>query len=211
MLFVTALLPVAGIQAVSAQDYAGPSFSGADSGSTNVPGLVGGNNSAGAGYAHTAPNYWGNRSGGSQAANSGSAPAPSIGFAMGHSGMASNGGNTGNQTSVKLPAANCCGKTTRNSNYYANDYMGLSDNSMANAPGNLGIRSNTAPGISTIGGAGFNSNQNGMNGIANSRMMMQMRSAGASGRGGSGGPGQMFSPAQVPGQVSVPGQMPGSF
>lgn len=210
VLFLAALLPAASIQAASAQDYAGPSFSGSDSGSANVPGMVGGN-SAGAGYTHSAPNSWGGRSGSAQAANMGQSPAPSIGFAMGHSGYGANGGNNGSQTAIKLPAANCCGKTTRNTNYYANDYMGLSDNSMANARGNSGFGLNSAPGMGTMGGAGFASSQNGMNIHANSRSMMQIRSAGAAGRGGNSIPGQMFVPGQAPGQVSVPGQMPGSF
>lgn len=178
MLLVAALLPLFSVQSVWAQGYAGPSFSGPESSSDNVPGLVG-NNSAGSSYAHSAPNYWGNRgSGNSQPNNFNQAPA--IGFEMGRAAMM-NGGNNGSQTAVKLPAANCCGKLTRNSAYYANDYMNNGYSLMGNAPGNVpGMNSNSVPGMSTAGGAGA-FNPNAANGLAHSRIM-QMRSAGSSGQ-----------------------------
>lgn len=166
------------MQSALAQGYAGPSFSGSDSGSDNVPGLVG-NNSNGSGYAHSAPNYWGNRgSGNSQPSNFNQAPA--IGFEMGRAAIM-NGGNNGGQTAVKLPAANCCGKATRNSAYYANDYMNNGYSLMGNAPANVpGMISNSVPGMGTAGG-GTGFDPNSANGLAHSRIM-QMRSAGSNGQ-----------------------------
>ncbi|MCC7530562.1 MAG: hypothetical protein IT342_18710 [Candidatus Melainabacteria bacterium] len=202
MLLVAAVMPTVCMQSAWAQGYAGPSFSGADSGSEKVPGMVG-SAAAGSGYAHSAPNFWGNRgNGNSQPSNFNQAPA--IGFEMGRSAIM-NGGNNGSQTAVKLPAASCCGKATRNSAYYANDYMNNGYSLMGNAPGNVpGFNSNSVPMMSTAGGgAGFNPNS--ANGLAHSRIM-QMRSAGSAGRT-SGMPGQM----SVPGPVAVPGQVPGAF
>ena len=178
MLLVAALMPAVCMQAAWAQGYAGPSFSGSDSGSANVPGQVA-NTSADSGYAHSAPNYWGNRgSSGSQTSNFNQAPA--IGFEAGRAAVM-NGGNNGSQTAVKLPAASCCGKATRNSAYYANDYMNNGYSLMGNAPGNVpGANMNSVSGMSTAGsGAGFNSNS--AKGFAHSRIM-QMRSAGSSGQ-----------------------------
>jgi len=148
-----------------AQDFAGPSLSGSDS--MAAPGMVGNAGAAGGfganGLNGGMPAYSGNRrnnlnaaamkangfgqgsfnqGGFNQNGNSQLNEPPAIGFEMGHRGFA-NGGNNGNQTSVKLPASNCCGKVSRNSSYYANDYM---NNGYALlAPGN-------APGMST--GAG---------------------------------------------------------
>ncbi len=176
MLLVAALLPAACIQSSLAQGYAGPSFSGSDSGSANVPGMVG-NSSGGSNYSRSAPSNWGNRgSGYSQTSNQ----APAIGFEMGQSAIM-NGGNNGNQTAVKLPASSCCGKPTRNSAYYANDYMNNGYILTGNAPGNsAGMNTNSVPGMNTAGGgAAFSSNP--ANGFANSRMMMQMRASGAAG------------------------------
>ncbi len=180
MLLVAALLPSACMQGALAQGYAGPSFSGSDSGSANVPGLVG-NSTNGSTYAHSAPANWGNRGmGNSQTSNFDQAPA--IGFEMGRSAIM-NGGNNGSQTAVKLPAASCCGKATRNSAYYANDYMNNGYIPTGNAQGSAaGMNANSVAGMNTAGGgASFSSNP--ANGFANSRMMMQMRAAGAAGRG----------------------------
>ncbi len=199
---VAIVMPASFAPGALAQGYAGPSFSGSDTGSANVPGMVG-NSSGSSGYAHSAPNYWGNRgSGGSQNSNLNQAPA--VGFEMGHSTVV-NGGNNGSQAAVKLPAANCCGKATRNSAYYANDYMNNGYSLMGNAPGNLGFNAGAVPGMNTTGsGAGFS--PSAANGLAHTRIM-QMRSAGSGGHGGSFVPGQM----SVPGQVAVPGQVPGAF
>lgn len=172
-----------GVQGAQAQDFAGPSLSGSDS--MAVPGMVG-NAAAGAGggyggnsYNPGMPNYSGNRRNNLNAAalnangfgqggfngggmvQPGLNEPPAIGFEMGHRGVA-NGGNNGNQTAVKLPASNCCGKVSRNSAYYANDYM---NNGYALiAPGG-------APGVSLGGGT---ANGGAANSFANSRMMMQM-------------------------------------
>ena len=210
ILLVAAVMPAVCMPSAWAQGYAGPSFSGSASGSENVPGMVG-NTSAGSGYAHSAPNFWGNR-GNSNSQPSNFNQAPAIGFEMGRSAIM-NGGNNGSQTAIKLPAANCCGKATRNSAYYATDYMNNGYSLMGNAPGNLpgnspgnvpGFNSNSVPGMNTAGGgAGFNPNS--ANGLAHSRIM-QMRSAASAGRT-NGMHGQM----SVPGQVAVPGQVPGAF
>lgn len=164
-------------QGALAQDFAGPSLSGSDS--MAVPGMVG-NSAAGAGGGFNAngfnpslPNYSGNRRNnmnaaalnangfgqggfnGAGAAQPGFNEPPAVGFEMGHRGFA-NGGNNGNQTGVKLPASNCCGKVSRNSAYYANDYMnnGYALISPGNAPG-MATGGGTAN-----GGAAYHSNNN---------------------------------------------------
>lgn len=202
MLLVTAILPsfLPGncLPGAFAQDMAGPSFSGSDSG--NAPGMVG--SSGASGYSHSAPSNWGNRGGAGGGQGSYLNQQPAVGFAAGHSGYA-NGGNNGSQSAVKLPASNCCGKLTRNSGYYSNEYSGYMDSFMRNATSNGASTmnaSNSMPGINTTGGgAAFARN---------------------AGRGMNGMPGQMFVPGQqmgvsgqmsAPGQVAVPGQVPGSI
>lgn len=160
-----------------AQDFAGPSLSGEDS--MAVPGMVG-NSAAGAGGTFNGngfnpgmPNYSGNRRNnlnssamnangfnggglnGSGSYQGGMNEPPAIGFEMGHRGFA-NGGNNGNQTAVKLPASNCCGKVSRNSAYYANDYMnnGYALIAPGNAPGM------TAGGGTASSGASYRPNNN---------------------------------------------------
>lgn len=92
---------------------------------------------------------------GAGAVQTGFSEPPAVGFEMGHRGFA-NGGNNGNQTGVKLPASNCCGKVSRNSAYYANDYMnnGYALISPGNAPGM------TSGGGTANGGAAYRSNNN---------------------------------------------------
>ena len=198
-MLMAVLLPALSVgvfaQGVLAQETAGPSFAGTDG---NVPGL----SSNSGGYNHNAPSTWGR--GGSVAANSASYvnQPGAVGFAAGHSGYV-NGGNNGNQSAVKLPASNCCGKLTRNSNYYPNEYSGYMESFMRNATSGGAAGSNAVPGMSTAGG-----------GAAYGR---------SAGRGMSGMPGQMYVPGQmgmpghipgqssVPGQMSVPGQVPGSI
>jgi len=194
-----ALIPAAFTPAVSAQDYAGPSPSGSDSAA--VPGMVN-SGAAGAGYAHSAPNFWGNRGGFNSAGVPNISQPPAVGFDMGHSGYV-NGGNNGGQSAVQLPASNCCGKATRNSAYYASKYAGYNLFPTPDAPGMNANASNSVPGLNTAGGgAGFGSNP--ANGFANSRMSMPMRSSGSMGSLGRGANG-------IPGQMSVPGQSSGSF
>lgn len=190
--FLPALSPGNCLPGVWAQDTAGPSFSGSDTGS--VPGMAG----ASAGYSHSAPSTWG-RGGAVAGASASFVNQPAaVGFAAGHSGYA-NGGNNGSQSAVKLPASNCCGKLTRNSGYYANEYSGYMDTFMRNATSNAySGASNSVPGMSTSGGgAGYAKYGRGMNSM----------------------PGQMFTPGQtnipgqmsIPGSVAVPGQVPGSI
>jgi len=198
-MFLPALTPGNCLPGALAQDTAGPSFSGSDT--VNVPGMAGGH----AGYAHSAPSNWG-RGGAVAGASASFVNQPAaVGFAAGHSGYV-NGGNNGSQSAVKLPASNCCGKLTRNSGYYSNEYSGYMDSFMRNATSNAYSGApNSIPGVSTNGGGAAYARNSG-------RGMNSMP----------GMPGQTIVPGQIPGQsnyaqmgapgqVAVPGQIPGSI
>lgn len=210
-LAVPIAIPLALPQISLAKDVAGPSFSG---GETSKGAHGKGGNASNGGYAGSgayasnggyAPVGGYSNSNGMQTSNFNQSGA--VGFDRGHAsnGSFSNGGNNGSQSAIKLPAANCCGKMTRNSSYYQNDYAGgynAFGNGMGSSPGgNMSNASNSAQYAGTASGGAYfgggnnsgvsnpylNSNSNpypnqNSNPNLNARNMMQMQGAGSRGQ-----------------------------